>query len=68
MKTYNKFDQALQKKSDLSIDLAKECVTDEWIPSVCPLTSDFSADDRAAMMLQFYGLSVTTVHLQFRSG
>jgi len=47
--------------SDLPIDLAKEYVTDVLIPSAYPLTSDFSADDRAAMLLQRYGLSVTPV-------
>jgi hypothetical protein len=30
---------------DLSIDIAKEYVTDVLIPEVYPLTSDFSAED-----------------------
>jgi len=37
--------------SDLSIDVAKEYVTDVLIPSAYPLTSEFSADVRAAMLL-----------------
>ena len=47
--------------NDLSIDSAKEYVTDHLIPMGFPLTSDFTTMDRENLLQKLYGLSSTPV-------
>ena len=47
--------------NDLSIDSAKEYVTDHLIPMGFPLTSDFTTTDRENLLQKLYGLSSTPV-------